>query len=106
MTPLEKKPPSNMDEFLKGIWKENPVFVMLLGMCPTLAVTNSVVNAVSMGLATTFVLIMSSVLISALRRLIPNEVRIASFILVIATFVILLMVTKVIKFRYPENLDA
>jgi electron transport complex protein RnfE len=76
-----------MDEFLKGIWKENPVFVILLGMCPTLAVTNSVVNALSMGLATTFVLIMSSMLISMLRKLIPNEVRIASFILVIATFV-------------------
>jgi electron transport complex protein RnfE len=63
------------------------VFVMLLGMCPTLAVTNSVVNALSMGLATTFVLIMSSMLISMLRKHIPNEVRIASFILVIATFV-------------------
>jgi electron transport complex protein RnfE len=76
-----------MDEFVKGIWKENPVFVILLGMCPTLAVTNSVVNAMSMGLATTFVLIMSSLLISMLRKWIPNEVRIASFILVIATFV-------------------
>jgi electron transport complex protein RnfE len=87
VTPAEKKQPTNMDEFIKGIWKENPVFVILLGMCPTLAVTNSVVNAVSMGLATTFVLIMSSMLISMLRKVIPNEVRIASFILVIATFV-------------------
>ena len=87
MTPVEKQPPSHMEEFMKGLWKENPVFVILLGMCPTLAVTNSVVNAVSMGLATTFVLIMSSMLISMLRKLIPNEVRIASFILVIATFV-------------------
>ena len=88
MTPVPgSQPPSGMDELLKGVWKENPVFVMLLGMCPTLAVTNSVVNAVSMGLATTFVLIMSSTLISLLRRWIPNEVRIASFILVIATFV-------------------
>jgi len=87
VTPVEKQPPSPMEEFMKGLWKENPVFVILLGMCPTLAVTNSVVNAVSMGLATTFVLIMSSMLISMLRKLIPNEVRIASFILVIATFV-------------------
>jgi electron transport complex protein RnfE len=87
VTPVEKKPPSNMDEFMKGLWKENPVFVVLLGMCPTLAVTNSVINAVSMGVATTFVLVMSSMLISMLRRVIPNEVRIASFILVIATFV-------------------
>ena len=87
MTPAPGKTTSNMDEFLKGIWKENPVFVILLGMCPTLAVTNSVVNALSMGLATTFVLVMSSMLISMLRKLIPNEVRIASFILVIATFV-------------------
>ncbi|HET6347619.1 MAG TPA: electron transport complex subunit E [Candidatus Krumholzibacteria bacterium] len=87
MTPLEKQPPSYMEEFMKGLWKENPVFVVLLGMCPTLAVTNSVINAVSMGLATTFVLIMSSMLISMLRRFIPGEVRIASFILVIATFV-------------------
>jgi electron transport complex protein RnfE len=76
-----------MDEFMKGLWKENPVFVVLLGMCPTLAVTNSVINAVSMGVATTFVLIMSSMLISMLRKVIPGEVRIASFILVIATFV-------------------
>ncbi len=87
MSPAEKQPPSHMEEFMKGLWTENPVFVILLGMCPTLAVTNSVVNAVSMGLATTFVLIMSSMLIAMLRRVIPNEVRIASFILVIATFV-------------------
>jgi Na+-translocating ferredoxin:NAD+ oxidoreductase subunit E len=87
VSPVDKQPPSYMEEFMKGLWKENPVFVILLGMCPTLAVTNSVVNAVSMGLATTFVLIMSSMLISMLRKLIPNEVRIASFILVIATFV-------------------
>ena len=86
MTPVAKTP-SHMDDFIKGIWKENTVFVVLLGMCPTLAVTNSVINALSMGLATTFVLIMSSTLVSILRRWIPNEVRIASFILVIATFV-------------------
>jgi electron transport complex protein RnfE len=76
-----------MDTFLKGLWRENPVFVMLLGMCPVLAVTNSVINALAMGAATTFVLVMSSTIVSLLRKYIPKEVRIASFILIIATFV-------------------
>lgn len=76
-----------MDIFLKGLWRENPVFVMLLGMCPVLAVTNSVVNAVAMGVASTFVLFMSSTIVSLIRKWIPKQVRIASFILVIATFV-------------------
>jgi electron transport complex protein RnfE len=75
------------DTFLDGIWKENPVFVMLLGMCPVLAVTNSVINAVAMGLATTFVLLCSSALVAALRSYIPKEVRIATYIIIIATFV-------------------
>ncbi|MDH4038362.1 MAG: electron transport complex subunit E [Candidatus Krumholzibacteria bacterium] len=75
------------ETFLKGLWKENPVFVMLLGMCPTLAVTNSVINGLAMGLATTFVLVMSSTIVSLARRFIPGEIRIASFILIIATFV-------------------
>jgi len=77
----------NMDEFVKGLWRENPVFVMLLGMCPVLAVTNSVINALSMGLATTFVLLMSSTVVSLVRKFIPKEVRIASYILIIAGFV-------------------
>ena len=81
------KPPENMDTFLKGIWKGNPVFVQLLGMCPVLAVTNSVINALVMGLATTFVLLMSNTLVSLLRKLIPKQVRIATYILIIATFV-------------------
>jgi electron transport complex protein RnfE len=76
-----------MDDFLKGLWDENPVFVHLLGMCPVLAVSNTVINALSMGLATLFVLILSSALISMLRRIIPKQVRIAAFILIIATFV-------------------
>ena len=71
----------------RGVWRENPVFVMLLGLCPVLAVTNSVVNALAMGLATTFVLVMSSTVVSLIRRLIPKEVRIAAFIMVIASFV-------------------
>lgn len=74
-------------EFLKGIWKENPVLVQVLGMCPTLAVTNSALNAVVMGVATTFVLVTSSFLVSLLRRLIPSQVRISTYVLIIATFV-------------------
>jgi len=77
----------DMEIFLKGLWKENPVFVILLGMCPTLAVTNSVINALAIGLASAFVIVMSSMFVSLMRNLIPNEVRIASFILIIATFV-------------------
>ncbi len=73
-------------EFVKGIWKENPVFVQVLGMCPTLAVTTSLINGFSMGIATTFVLIASGLAISALRKLIPDQVRIASFMIIIAYF--------------------
>lgn len=79
--------PITADTFWRGVWRENPVFVMLLGMCPVLAVTNSVVNALAMGLATTFVLLCSSAMVSLLRRHIPKEVRIASYIVIIATFV-------------------
>ncbi len=75
------------DTFLRGLWEENPVFVMLLGMCPVLAVTNSAINALAMGLATTFVLLCSSSLISLMRKLIPKQVRIATYIVIIATFV-------------------
>ena len=79
--------PSSTDEFIKGLWKENPVFVQVLGMCPVLAVTNTAENALAMGLATAFVLLMSNTLVSLLRNFIPKEVRIASYILIIATFV-------------------
>ncbi|NOX97958.1 MAG: electron transport complex subunit E [Nitrospirae bacterium] len=72
---------------LKGLWKENPVFRQLLGMCPTLAVTNAAVYGLSMGLATAFVLLCSSIIISTFRRVFPHEVRIASFVVIIATFV-------------------
>jgi electron transport complex protein RnfE len=75
------------ETFSEGLWRENPVFVMLLGMCPVLAVTNSAMNALAMGLATTFVLVTSGALISLLRRLIPKQVRIATYIVIIATFV-------------------
>ena len=75
------------DEFIKGLWRDNPVFVQVLGMCPTLAVSNTAENALAMGLATTFVLLMSNILVSSLRNFIPKQVRIASYILIIATFV-------------------
>ena len=78
---------SNLEELLEGVWKQNPVFVMVLGMCPTLAVSVSAMNAVSMGLATTFVLVGSTFLVSLLRNVIPKEVRIAVYIVIIATFV-------------------
>jgi electron transport complex protein RnfE len=78
---------SSTDEFIKGLWRDNPVFVQVLGMCPVLAVTNSGINALAMGLATTFVLVLSNALVSMLRHFIPRQVRIATFILIIATFV-------------------
>ena len=74
----------------KGLIKENPTFVLLLGMCPTLATTTSAINGMSMGLATMFVLILSNVVISAIAAYIPDKVRIPSYIVVIATFVTLL----------------
>ena len=74
----------------KGLIKENPTFVLLLGMCPTLATTTSAINGMSMGLATMFVLVLSNMAISAIARFIPDKVRIPSYIVVIATFVTLL----------------
>jgi electron transport complex protein RnfE len=85
--PAKVEEQGGMDEFLKGLWKENPVFVQVLGMCPVLAVTNTVTNSLVMGLATTFVLIMSAFIVSATRSFIPKQVRIATYILFIATFV-------------------
>ncbi len=74
-------------DFFKGLWEENPIFRQLLGMCPTLAVTNAVINGIAMGLATAFVLIFSSFVISLIKRLIPSQVRIATYIVIIASFV-------------------
>lgn len=81
------KATSPTDDLTRGIWRENPVLVQLLGLCPTLAVTNSVANSLAMGLATAFVLVGSSVLVSSARRVVPTEVRISTYILIIATFV-------------------
>lgn len=78
---------SSTDEFVKGLWRENPVFVQVLGMCPALAVSNTAINALTMGLATTFVLLMSGMSVSALRNFIPREARIVCFICIIASFV-------------------
>jgi electron transport complex protein RnfE len=75
------------DEFMEGIWKQNPTFVMVLGMCPTLAVTVSAENALSMGISTAMVLIASCGLVSMMRNFTPKEVRIAVYIVIIATFV-------------------
>ncbi len=85
MAPPE--PTQTTDEFVKGLWRENPVFVQVLGMCPALAVSNTALNALAMGLATLFVLVGSNTVVSLLRRFIPKQVRIATYILVIATFV-------------------
>lgn len=75
------------ENFIKGLWRENPVFVALLGMCPVLAVTNSAINALAIGVASTFVMVLSSTIVSLAQKLIPKQVRIASYILIIATFV-------------------
>jgi electron transport complex protein RnfE len=76
-----------MNELRKGLWAQNPVFVSVLGLCPSMAVTNSLGNALLMGFATLFVLLFASVMVSALRRFIPSGVRITVFIIIIATFV-------------------
>ncbi len=74
-------------EFVKGLWKENPVFRLALGLCPFLAVSSSIENAIGMGLATTFVLLFSNLIISLIRKGVPPKIRIPIFIVVIATFV-------------------
>ncbi len=78
---------SKLNILTKGFFKENPTLILVLGCCPTLAVTTSVTNALGMGAATTFVLLMSNMLISALKNIIPDKVRIPSYIVIIATFV-------------------
>ncbi|MDD5634135.1 MAG: electron transport complex subunit E [Candidatus Omnitrophica bacterium] len=74
-------------DFLKGLWRENPIFVQVLGTCPTLAVTTKALFGLSMGLATMFVVICSSVTISIIKKLVPGQVRIAMFTVIIALFV-------------------
>ena len=91
---------SILKEYTKGLWESNPVFKQVLGMCPTLAVTVSAINGIAMALATTFVLVFSSLIISSIRKLIPTQVRIASYIVIIATFVTI--VDLVMKAQFPE----
>ncbi len=87
-------------EFIKGFWKENPILVMLLGMCPTLAVTTSAINGLTMGLAVVFVLTGSSLIVSVVRNIVPKQVRIPTFIVIIATFVT--MVDLFLKAFLPD----
>lgn len=87
---MSEKKTTNTYELVKGILKENPVFVTMLGMCPTLAVTTMASNGIGMGLATTFVLVCSNLAISLLKNIIPKAVRLPCFIVVIASFVTLI----------------
>tara|TARA_Y100000310_G_C20673433_1_gene811515 strand:+ start:417 stop:1028 length:612 start_codon:yes stop_codon:yes gene_type:complete len=81
--------PQLTKDFVKGLWKQNPAFRLILGMCPTLAVTNMAVNGLAMGLATLFVLVASGIIISIIKGLIPSKVRIPCYIVIIASFVTL-----------------
>ena len=95
---------SNLKVLKNGILDENPTFIQLLGMCPTLAVTTSLVNAIGMGLSATFVLIFSNLVISLIRNFIPSKIRIASYIVVIAAFVS--VIEMLLKAYLPSISDA
>lgn len=95
---------SQWQNFSKGFIKDNAVFVLFLGLCPTLGVTSSAVNGLGMGLATTFVLIMSNLVVSVVKNVIPDKVRIPAFIVIIATFVTI--VELVMKAYVPELFEA
>ena len=91
---------SIVQEFTKGLWEEIPPFRLVLGLCPVLAVTKTVENGIGMGMATTFVLVCSNILVSSLRKVIPAKVRIACFIIIIATFVTVVELVMQ-AFTYP-----
>ena len=93
-----------MKNFLKGLWDEQPVFRQLLGMCPTLAVTTSAINGLSMGLAVVFVLFFSSLVVSLIKNLVPHQVRIAVYTVIIATFVTI--VDMFFKAQFPDISQA
>ncbi len=96
---------SIVSEFTKGLWKEVPPFRLVLGLCPVLGVTTSMKNGIGMGLATTFVLLCSNVLVSLLRKVIPSKVRIACFIIIIASFVIVVeMASKAFAYDLYKSL--
>ncbi len=86
-TDAKKAQPNDSDDVTKGLWQQNPILVQALGMCPVLAVSNTARNALAMGLATGFVLLASNVTVSTIRHFVPKQVRIVTFILVIATLV-------------------
>ena len=95
------------DEFVKGLWRDNPVFVQVLGMCPALAVSNTAINALSMGLATSFVLLMSGLSVSLLRSFIPREARIVCYICIIASFVTAVdYIIQAISIELAQSLGA
>ena len=92
-------------DFTKGLWAEIPPFRLVLGLCPALAVTTSAENGFGMGLSATFVLVCSNALVSLLRKAIPNEVRVACYVVIIATFVVCVeMITKAYFFALSESL--
>ena len=93
-----------MKNFIKGLWKEHPVFRQLLGMCPTLAVTTSAKNGLSMGLAVVFVLFFSSLVVSLIKKIVPHQVRIAVYTVIIATFVT--VVDIFLMARFPDISQA
>lgn len=91
-----------LNEFLKGIIRENPTFVLVLGLCPTLAVSVSVLNGIGMGIAATFVLLGSNIIISLIRKIVPERIRIPCYIVVIATFV---TITEMLLKAYSPALN-
>lgn len=95
---------SQWNNFSKGFFKENAVFTLLLGMCPTLGVTSSAIDGLGMGLATTFVLVMSNLVVALIKNLIPDKVRIPAFIVVIATFVTI--VEMIMQAYVPALFDS
>ncbi len=97
---MENQKKSNLKVLLNGLWKENPTFKIMIGMCPVLAVTTAALNGVFMGLATTFVLVFSNIFISLLKNVIPDRVRIPCYIAIIATFVTI--VDLVMNAYFPE----
>ena len=107
MTQQDDDSPSPVNDFMDGLLKRNPVFVQVLGMCPVLAVSNTAINALAMGLATSFVLLMSNLVVSSLRKWVPNQVRIVTFILIIATFVTIIdYLIQVISLNLHKSLGA
>ena len=89
-----------MKDFIKGLWRDHPVFRQLLGMCPALAVTTSAINGISMGLAVIFVMFFSSLVVSLIKKIVPHQVRIAVYTVIIATFVTI--VDLFLKAQFPE----